>query len=237
MRASSTRCSWAFGLALVAFVLSTAPGRALQDPQQPTFKSGVSLLTIDVTVLDRDGRPVPGLVAADFDVRLNGKVQPVRAAAFIEALMHGPAEAGRYRGSTDAGRNDRAEATNVVPRREPRVFVILVDDLSISPGNAKGLFTAAERFVARLPASDLVGVASASGLSRPVNPTPDRPAVFTALKRAVGSFIDPRFLVRGPVVGMNEALLVDDGSSGLLRQTIYRACFGNNPRSVSCRPP
>src|SRR6185369_2943024 len=56
-----------------------------QQPAPPAFKGGVSLITIDVTVLDRDGRPVSGLTADDFQVKLNGKVQPVRALTYIEA--------------------------------------------------------------------------------------------------------------------------------------------------------
>ena len=49
--------------------------------QTPTFRSGVSLVTIDVTVLDKDGKPVPGLMSDEIEIKLNGKVQPIRALA------------------------------------------------------------------------------------------------------------------------------------------------------------
>jgi hypothetical protein len=50
----------------------------------PVFRSGVTLVTVDVTVLDKDGRPVPGLAADDFQIKLNGKLQPVRALSYVQ---------------------------------------------------------------------------------------------------------------------------------------------------------
>lgn len=71
--------------ALVAAVVLTMFGAVNTPAQQPAFRSGVSLVTIDVTVLDKDGKPVPGLSSDDFEVKLGGKVQPVRAIAFVQA--------------------------------------------------------------------------------------------------------------------------------------------------------
>jgi VWFA-related protein len=72
---------------VVGGVVCLAVSLAAQQPQQPapTFRSGVSLVTIDVTVLDRDGKPVPGLTPDDLEIKLNGKVQPIRAFAFVQA--------------------------------------------------------------------------------------------------------------------------------------------------------
>ena len=48
---------------------------AQQTPSKPeaTFKSGVDVVHVDVSVLDKDRHPVQGLSAADFVVREDGK--------------------------------------------------------------------------------------------------------------------------------------------------------------------
>jgi len=47
-----------------------------QEPQQPTFRSASDAVTVDVSVFDGQ-RAIPGLTAADFDVRDNGVRQTV----------------------------------------------------------------------------------------------------------------------------------------------------------------
>jgi len=74
--------------------------------------------------------------------------------------------------------------------------VILVDDLSFPPLGGKSLFVAAQRFIADLPAADLVGFSRSSGAGA-VNPTADRAAVSAALSKVVGEYNDPRAIDRG----------------------------------------
>lgn len=71
--------------ALVFAVFLLMLGAAVVPAQQSTFRSGVSLVTVDVTVIDKDGKPVPGLSAQDFEVKLNNKIQPIRTVAFVQA--------------------------------------------------------------------------------------------------------------------------------------------------------
>ena len=76
------------GLLVLGLVFAALTGRVAgqqSDQGTPTFRSGVDLIQVDVTVLDKAGAPVPGLTAADFTVKINGKTQPVRTAAFVEA--------------------------------------------------------------------------------------------------------------------------------------------------------
>ncbi len=61
-----------------------APAAAQDKPSEPPRRQGavvateeVQVLTLDVLALDKKGRPVFGLVAADFEVRVAGKVQTI----------------------------------------------------------------------------------------------------------------------------------------------------------------
>ena len=89
--------------------LLSASGTTAAHPQQtqpPAFKSGVDLLTLQTTVLDKDGRPVTNLTPADFTVTVEGKPRKVLFA--------------RFRGApgTAAGRRSDADRHASLPRRE-----------------------------------------------------------------------------------------------------------------------
>src|SRR5687768_13224530 len=64
--------------------IAAALGIPATDAQTPSFKSAVSLLTVDVTVLDQQDRPALGLTEGDFEVKVNGVLRPVRAVTFVE---------------------------------------------------------------------------------------------------------------------------------------------------------
>jgi VWFA-related protein len=68
-------------LSLSLAALLGAPLLAQQQPAQPIFRSSTRLIVQTVTVLDRQGRPVEGLTAADFAVTEDGQPQDI---AFVE---------------------------------------------------------------------------------------------------------------------------------------------------------
>src|SRR5579864_727054 len=138
--------------------VAAAPTVLGQTPQAPVFRGGVTLVRVDVSAVDRDGKPVPGLTADDFEVKLDGHVQPVRAVAY-EELTHPTPASGTGMPTSQPVR----ETSNAAPPVEPRLFVLMLDDLSIAPARGKGMFFAATRFVDRLPLSDVVGFTLSSG--------------------------------------------------------------------------
>ncbi len=145
--------------------------------QTPVFRTGVDLVALDVTVVDRDGRPVVGLTRQDFTVTLNGQPGVIRQLDYLTYGGPPPVEV------TASGR----ETSNTAPAagqasRGGRVVVLLIDDLSARAGEAQGLVAAAERMLATLDLGDLVGLTTTSGLGPAVSPTRDRAAVRAALR-------------------------------------------------------
>src|SRR5262245_6947339 len=106
-------------------------------PQQsiPTFKTGVELVTVDVGVVDRQGVPMRGLTPADFTVTVAGQPRRVVTADYVDT-------AGRPKQpSGDAGvisTNDTAGLG--------RLFVFVVDQGTLEPGNVRHVARAASRF-------------------------------------------------------------------------------------------
>ncbi len=215
-------------IALVA-ALASAPVLLGQTPQAPVFRGGVTLVRVDVSAVDRDGKPVPGLTADDFEVKLDGHVQPVRTVAYEELTYPSIAPGGGLPASQPV-----RETTNAVPRVEPRLFVLMLDDLSIAPSRGKGMFFAATRFVDQLPLSDVVGFTLSSGTAG-LNPTRNRPAVDAALRHTAGDFIDPRTVPPNVRVGISDALEIISGVQSVLEQVIRDDCFGGQVPSQSER--
>ncbi len=223
----------------------------VQQQAPPTFKSGVALVTMDVSVLDRDGRPVEGLGAEDFEIKLDGRVYPVKVASFVQIATRPIATVGSTGGSAGAA----PPATAAVPAPataepgappDPRVYVFLVDDLSFAPMRGKSLFTAADKFIRTLPARDLVGLTTTSG-ALTVNPSTDRTVVLESFRRVVGVFSDPKTARptqmgggRGggfsdQPVGIMQALAIDRGDIGTLKSVLAMECFGGDMNAVNAQ--
>ena len=65
-----------------------APLVAQGNAQFPTFRAGIDVVLVDARVVDKDGRPVTGLTAEDFEVRVDGARRRIVALEFQSA---GPA--------------------------------------------------------------------------------------------------------------------------------------------------
>ena len=80
--------------ATVCATQAPAPPQAGTD-QTPSFRSGVEVVTVDVGVVDKQGRPLQGLTAADFVVTVAGRPRRVVTAEFVERPAPLPAGAPR----------------------------------------------------------------------------------------------------------------------------------------------
>src|SRR4029453_1508709 len=109
-------------IVLLVGVAVTIALAAQQPPAQPTFRTGVDVVQVDVSVLDKDRKPIRGLTTADFTILEDGKPRPI--VAFVPVDLdepeRTPAPAAWVReGSPDV-------VTNAV-KAEGRLVVIMFD--------------------------------------------------------------------------------------------------------------
>jgi VWFA-related protein len=182
---------------LAIVVLGTAVGLAAQSQpqsqtrtpaQQPVFRSGVDLVTVDVLVVDKDGRPIPELKAEDFTVAVDGKPRRITS---VERLTHYDrfATAPDRTQVPNLRREDRvmmrAEYSSNTKSPPGRMFVIVVDSGNMTRGGGRGAMEAAGQFVQKLAPNDLVALVSLpAGVT--MDFTADRLAIKNALIRVVG---------------------------------------------------
>ena len=77
------------GSALVGFVALAGIAAVLaQGP--PRFRTGVDIVVVEATVLDRDGAVVAGLAPADFAIEIDGRPREIVA---TDLVRHGNADA------------------------------------------------------------------------------------------------------------------------------------------------
>ena len=137
-------------LALVAAVQQTPPP---QDPAQKplTFRTRIDSVSVDVTVTDRQGKPVTDLTPADFEVREAGKVQTIDTFKLIAADVAEPATPLRDITSFSDQAREVADDRN-------RIFLIFLDDYHVRQSNSMRVREQLARFVSNLGSRDLVAV-------------------------------------------------------------------------------
>src|SRR5262245_57145581 len=72
---------------LLAASGAVAAATFAQQTPPPSFRTGVQLVRIDVTVLDDKRQPVRGLRAADFTVLEEGQPRPIRAFQAVDRAV------------------------------------------------------------------------------------------------------------------------------------------------------
>jgi VWFA-related protein len=108
--------------AALAVATLVATGANAQEPRTvPAFPARADAITADVVVLDKDGRPVPGLIREDFTLLEDGKPQAIVA---FEARELQTAAA-----MPEAAIGDERVATNEGGESHGRTFAFLLDDL------------------------------------------------------------------------------------------------------------
>ena len=115
-------------LALIPW-LAVAPWTASQE-QPPTFKREVEVVTVDVVVANKAGNPVTGLAREDFTILDEGVPQTI-VNFDVVTVPDEPAP------SPFRPVERLRVATNTAPRLPGRTFVVVFDNISMSPLNTQ----------------------------------------------------------------------------------------------------
>ena len=159
-------------------------------PQQPTFRTGINFVRVDVIVSDKKGVALGDLKASDFEVLEDGKPQTIEQFKFIKVdgnPQPGEAPARQIRSTYD----EESEAA----RDDVRLFVIFFDDYHTRVGGALAVKEPLTRFVEQqLGPNDLLAVMYPLTPLDAVTLTRNHKAIVSAIQRFEGRKFryDPR---------------------------------------------
>lgn len=160
-----------------------------QDPQQPVFRADVDIIEMDVSVLDRNRRPVRGLTAADFTVLEDGRPQRVVAVSHVDLADHDRVRSARMRYVTrDVAANDLSDQLG-----DGRLIAIVFDDVNLpadDPEIVRSARETARYIIDRLGPSDMAAVIYAHNSGRTQDFTDDRAKLLQAIDRFQPAALD-----------------------------------------------
>lgn len=170
---------------LVALGLVGLPAAAVlpQAPQPPQFRGGTGLILIDVQVVaKRDGRPIDGLAADQFEVQIDGKRRPIESVEFVRLT-------GMW-----SGRETAAAAPSAAPAiagpRDGRIIMLAIDLASFPVTTTASAREAATRVVDSVGAGDYLGLVTIPGEIE-IGPTRNHEEIRNAIRRISGQRMDP----------------------------------------------
>ena len=198
-----------------AIVSLSAQSPSEPIPQGPTFKTGVEVIEVDVSVVDPKGKPIEDLLAPDFIIKIDGQPRRVVSATHV-----------RY--DVEAAKREAADpfetlyTTNLKPTNG-RMIAIAVDQLGIRFGAARALLSAAASFLDKLSPADRTALIA--------YPEPGVQVPFTddklRLKRAMERIVGRQQPQQGGTynIGLTEAIAIaEKGDARILSEVVQREC-------------
>ncbi len=134
------------------------PGKPTANGQNPDFQVPVDVVVVSASVTDRSGKPVLGLTMDDFKVYEDGKPQPIHTFA-LESYKPVRTVEDITEKQPPGSEREQSETPD-----QPRLFGILIDDLTTSRELYYSITEAVKKFVEEdLAPGDQVSLCSASG--------------------------------------------------------------------------
>jgi len=159
----------------------------------PLFRTGVNLVTVDVSVLDKDRRPVRGLTADDFTILENGLPQPVAAFTAIDLPdVDVPSVAWLRNIQPDTQRND--------DQAGGRLVILVLDDSTPMPAvDTLWVRKIARQVVEKLGPDDLAAVVYTLDKKRGQDFTRDRARLMSAVEVFIGGMTGAQGTASGQI--------------------------------------
>src|SRR5687767_12612285 len=157
-----------------------------QAPPSVTFQVEVNYVDVDTIVTDENGRFVGGLTRDDFEIFEDGNPQKIDMFSYVELAVERPVRFPALNRpiSSDARSNHRPF--------DGRVYVLVLDDLDISPLRTSLVKQSAREFIVdHFGANDVAAVVYTSGRS---DATQDFTSDPNLLLAAINKFVGRRLL-------------------------------------------
>ena len=172
---------------------------------QPTFQTGVTLVTTDVIVRDRDGVFVPDLLQQDFRIFEDEIEQNI----VTMVMVHGGRVYNHLQPMPAVQEGIILPSSRPVDNTAGRIFVIFVDDLHLTPSRTPKIRQIFEQVGDHLVhEGDLFGIISSGPSSLSIDMTYDRDLLYAAGNRIMGDAltIQDQLMVMDTARGPSEVL-------------------------------
>jgi VWFA-related protein len=194
-------------LASKTFAQESQKPKPQQQPEE-VVRVYTDLVQTDVMVFDKQGRFVNGLKREDFELRIDGKPQPIE---FFERIAAGSADEETQLAAARGGHTaNQKQVVGPVPLDRGRTIFFYVDDFHLAPGDLVFLRKALLRFIDQdMGQNDQAVITSASGQIGFLQQLTDNRAVLRAAVTRLNA--RPYFVRDGERPPMTEyqALLID----------------------------
>jgi VWFA-related protein len=204
-------------LGFLAPIASLGSAQTAQPPQGPTFRTGVDLVSVDVAVVDRNGRPVEDLRAPEFAVKIDGETRRVVSAELVKVDV----EAAKKQ---VADKSETFYTSNLTPING-RMILIAVDQINVRPGSLHAVMSAASKFLDHLSPLDQVGFIAFPAPGPRVNFTSDKVKLRLGMQGLIGQ--SDRVQGNSYNIGITEAVALNDKRDQIiLAEVVARECRG-----------
>lgn len=203
------------------------PSPAQDDPAEDVLRVSTSLVQTDVSVVDKKGQFFEGLQRDQFELKVDGRVQPV---LFFERVTAGSStEAARIA----AARGERVDSRDAVaPVERGRTVIFFVDDFHLTPQGVERARELLLKFIDQemTPGMEVL-ISSASGQIGFLQQFTNERAVLRAAVRRLKYQAQAALDTERPPMTEFQALAVDRGDQGVVEYLIQQVIFENSPNS------